>query len=584
MLIYLARGARALRSSLKEAWMRTVVSGNVRLAVFEEGPEGAPIVLLVHGYPDTHAVWDDVAAALAGRFRVVRYDVRGAGRSDAPRETAAYHMENLRDDLFTVIDAVSPGAPVHLVAHDWGSIQAWEGVTEPGAPKRIASYTSISGPCLDHAAYWMRKRWRRPTPRGISQAVTQQLHSWYVLAFHLPVLPELLWRLVVAKRWPQLLSHFENVPARPGHPAPTLARDAARGVSLYRANFLPHLRNPRQRRTEVPVQVVIPTRDRYVTPALNEGLERWAPRLWRRRLYAGHWSALLCDGEQVARMVTELIDHVGGGPESRGLARSRTGSKAGPLVLVTGAGSGIGRATARAFTAAGAEVVVCDVDEAAARETGGHAYHVNVSDEAAMRKFAEEVAERHGVPDIVVNNAGIGHAGTFLATTSEEWQRVLDVNLWGVIHGCRLFGKLMADRGEGGHIVNVASAAAYLPVKSLAAYATSKAAVLMLSDCLRAEVAGRGIGVSTICPGLVNTNITRTATFSGLTAGEQALRQAKATKVYQRRNFDPERVATEILRAVTTGQATVPVTVEAKAGLALSRLSPGTLRAAVRLL
>ncbi|GAB2956533.1 SDR family oxidoreductase [Amycolatopsis acidiphila] len=559
--------------------MRTVVSGDVRLAVFEEGPADAPTVLLVHGYPDTHTVWDDVAAQLATRFHVVRYDVRGAGASDSPRGTAAYRLPHLKDDLFAVADAVSPDEPVHVVAHDWGSIQSWEAVTEPGAHERIASYTSLSGPSLDHAAYWMRERWRRPTPRKLKQALTQQLHSWYILAFHVPVLPELLWRTVLARRWPLLLSRVEGVPPRPGHPAPTLASDAARGVSLYRANFRSRLNKPRERHTQVPVQVITPTGDHYVTPALTEGLERWAPRLWRRRLHAGHWSALLRDGAQVARMATELIDHVGGEPEARGLARAR--GAAGPLVVVTGAGSGIGRATAQAFAATGAEVVVCDLDEAAARATGGHAYRVDVSDEAAMREFAAEVADRHGVPDIVVNNAGVGHAGSFLATTTEEWQRVLDVNLWGVIHGCQVFGRLMAEHGEGGHIVNVASAAAYLPVKSLAAYSTSKAAVLMLSDCLRAEVSGRGIGVSTICPGLVATNITRTTTFSGVSAQEQDRKRANATRAYGRRNFGPEKVAAQILRAVATGKATVPVTPEAKAGLALARLSPAALRAAV---
>jgi NAD(P)-dependent dehydrogenase (short-subunit alcohol dehydrogenase family)/pimeloyl-ACP methyl ester carboxylesterase len=562
--------------------MRTVVSGGVRLAVFEEGPEDAPRVLLVHGYPDTHTVWDDVAAALSGRFRVVRYDVRGAGQSDSPRGTAAYRLPQLKDDLFAVADAVSPDEPVHVIAHDWGSIQAWEAVTEPGAHERIASYTSLSGPCLDHVAYWMRERWRRPTPRHLKQALTQQLHSWYILAFHVPVVPELLWRRVVAKRWPLLLDRLEHVPPRADHPAPTLPSDAARGLSLYRANFRTRLGKPRERRTQVPVQVIMPVDDHYVSQSLSDGLDRWVPRLWRRRLYAGHWSALLRDGAQVARMATELIDHVAGKPEARGLLRART--KAAPLVVVTGAGSGIGRATAQAFAAAGAEVVVCDLDEEAARATGGHAYQVDVSDEAAMRKFADEIAARHGVPDVVVNNAGIGHSGSFLDTTTEEWQRVLDVNLWGVIHGCQVFGKLMAERGEGGHIVNIASAAAYLPAKSLAAYSTSKAAVLMLSDCLRAEVGGRGIGVSTICPGFVATNITNTTTFSGVTVEEQERKRVRATEAYRRRNFGPEKVAAEILRAVATGKATVPVTPEAKAALALARLSPATLRAAARLL
>ncbi|MTD56975.1 SDR family oxidoreductase [Amycolatopsis pithecellobii] len=557
--------------------MQTVVSGGVRLAVFEEGPADAPTVLLVHGYPDTHQVWDDVAAALSGRFHVVRYDVRGAGQSDAPRSTAAYQLSQLKDDLFAVITKLSPDRPVHIVAHDWGSIQAWEAVTEPGAHERIASFTSISGPCLDHVAYWAR---RNRSPKHLRKVLAQQLRSWYIAAFHVPIVPELLWRTVIARRWPSFLSRVEGVPPRPGHPAPTMSSDAARGVSLYRANFRHRFTKPRERYTQVPVQVIVPTRDRYVTPAVTEGLERWVPRLWRRRLHAGHWSTLLREGTQVARMVTELIDHLDGAPEPRGLRRARTETP--PLVVVTGAGSGIGRATAQAFAATGAEVVVCDLDEDAARATGGHAYQVDVSDEAAMRKFADEVIAQHGVPDIVVNNAGVGHAGSFLDTTTEEWQRVLDVNLWGVIHGCQVFGQAMAERGEGGHIVNVASAAAYLPLKSLAAYSTSKAAVLALSDCLRAEVSGRGIGVSAICPGFVATNITRTTTFSGVDAAEQERRRAGATKLYRRRNFGPEKVAAEILRAVATGKATVPVTAEAKAGLVLSRISPAALRAAAR--
>ncbi|MDT3398644.1 SDR family NAD(P)-dependent oxidoreductase, partial [Streptomyces sp. B1866] len=257
----------------------------------------------------------------------------------------------------------------------------------------------------------------------------------------------------------------------------------------------------------------------------------------------------------------------------------------------TGAGSGIGRATALAFAEQGADVVVCDVDAEAAERTavlarllGGaaHAYRVDVSDGAAVDAFAADVAAAHGVPDIVVNNAGIGHSGTFLDTTEEEWRRVLDVNLWGVIHGCRAFGRLLAERGEGGHIVNVASAAAYLPSKILAAYATSKAAVFMLSDCLRAELAPARVGVSTICPGVVNTNITRTSTFSGQSGEKLAATRERVARLYARRGFPPEKVAAEILRAVRDRRPVVPVTWEAKAARVLSRVAPGVLRAAAR--
>lgn len=564
---------------------RTVTSGGLPLAVFEEGDPAAPTVLLVHGYPDTHVVWDDVAADLARDHHVVRYDVRGAGESGVPATREGYRLEQLAADLFAVADAVSPDRLVHVVAHDWGSLQSWEAVTTPGAEQRLASYTTMSGPCLDHMGHWLRDRYRRPTPRHLRQLLSQGVHSWYITAFHLPYLAPGIWRLGLARAWGRVLRDLEEVTPRPGHPQPTLRRDAVRGIELYRANMRPALRHPRERPTEVPVQLITLTKDHYVGEYLSEGLERWVPDLTRRSLHATHWSALLEKGTAVAGMVRGFTATVDAGQHA-----DRAGL--GPLVVVTGGGSGIGRATALAFAEDGARVVVCDLDLDAARRTAelatligppAHAYRVDVSDGAAVDAFAEAVAAAHGVPDVVVNNAGIGHSGTFLQTTEKEWQRVLDVNLWGVIHGCRAFGTLMADRGAGGHIVNLASAAAYLPSKALTAYATSKAAVFMLSDCLRAELAGHGIGVSTICPGIVNTNITRTSTFSATSATEQAAKQARAARLYARRGFPPEKVAAAILDAVRTGRPVVPVTPEAKVARFLSRLSPGLLRLAARL-
>jgi NAD(P)-dependent dehydrogenase (short-subunit alcohol dehydrogenase family) len=260
----------------------------------------------------------------------------------------------------------------------------------------------------------------------------------------------------------------------------------------------------------------------------------------------------------------------------------------GRVAVITGGGSGIGRATALAFAERGARVVVCDVDLDAARRTAelasllgpaSDAHEVDVSDGAAMEAFAAKV----GVPDILVNNAGIGHLGSFLATTEAEWRRVLDVNLWGVIHGCRVFGPAMAQRRADGHIVNVASAAAYLPSKNLAAYATSKAAVLMASDCLRAELARSGVRVSVICPGFVHTNITRTATFSGTSGEDLATKRDRATRQVARRGYPPEKVAEQIVEAVRRGRNLVPVTVEARAGRLLCRFAPALTRAAARL-
>ncbi|MFC4529799.1 SDR family NAD(P)-dependent oxidoreductase [Sphaerisporangium dianthi] len=273
------------------------------------------------------------------------------------------------------------------------------------------------------------------------------------------------------------------------------------------------------------------------------------------------------------------------GPRRAGAAATRTAFRH-RLVVVTGAGSGIGRATARAFAAHGAEVICADIDLAAAERTaleisrrglGAHARQVDVSRAEDMERFAAAVRDEHGTPDIVVNNAGVAVAGPFLDHEVADWRRVLDVNLWGVIHGCRLFGRQMVERGEGGHIVNVASLAAFAPSRLLPAYSTSKAAVKMLSDCLRAEFAGRGIGVSVICPGFVSTPIASNAIYreTDRSLGEKALR---------RRGYPPERVAAHILRALHRNTAVVPVNAEGKIGYALSRISPGLLRGIARLM
>jgi NAD(P)-dependent dehydrogenase (short-subunit alcohol dehydrogenase family) len=259
----------------------------------------------------------------------------------------------------------------------------------------------------------------------------------------------------------------------------------------------------------------------------------------------------------------------------------------GKLLVITGGGSGIGRETALAFARRGAEVVLSDLNLVAAKETaamiddaGGtaHGYQLDVADEAAVRAHADEVAERHGVPDILINNAGIGQAGPFLgpflATPSKSFTRVIDINLYGVVNGCRAFGEKMVKRGSGGHIVNLSSMAAYTPQQSFTAYSTSKAAVFMFSDCLRAELAKSGIGVSTICPGIVHTNIIANTQFSGVSGESEAEKQQKFDRLYAKRHYTPDKVAECIVAAVAKKKSIVPVTPEAHVGYHARRLVP----------
>jgi len=283
---------------------RSIRSGDVRLAVREHSPagDGRPTVVLVHGYPDRQDTWNALVRRLPLEdWHVVTYDVRGAGASDTPADRAGYRTERLVDDLVAVLDSVSADR-AHLVGHDWGSVQLWDAVaaesTDERLRGRIASFTSISGPSLDHLAWLSRHR------RGREVAMlNQMLHSWYVYAFHLPALPELVWR----RAWPRLTRQLELRQGLPeGHWGPELGDDAANGLNLYRANVLGRMRAPQRWRTDVPVLVLRPTRDAFLTSVIEDGLEEFCSDVRTERLDAGHW-VIVSQPERVAAFVVEHV-------------------------------------------------------------------------------------------------------------------------------------------------------------------------------------------------------------------------------------------------------------------------------------
>ena len=284
---------------------RTIHGDGLQLAVWE-GPRNGPTVLFVHGYPDTHVVWDRVVERLAGDFHCVVYDVRGAGESGVPADRAGYRLAHLRADLAAVLAAVASSEQVHLVGHDWGSLQAWDAVVradgEPALSGRFASYTTISGPCLDHVSAWTSAAWRGGWQRKRG-ALRQLRHSWYVFAFQVPVLPELVLRRVNRR----LLERRQHGTY---HFADTLPEDAARGVNLYRANILARRPEvPGGPYTFLPVQLLVPVRDAYVTPEFYRDLHRYVADLSRVDLDAGHW-APHTHAEEVARLVATFVhDH-----------------------------------------------------------------------------------------------------------------------------------------------------------------------------------------------------------------------------------------------------------------------------------
>lgn len=262
---------------------QVVPRGDVDLAVFEGGDRDAPVVLMVHGYPDTHRLWRGVGALLADDFRVVAYDTRGQGDSVTGAPDVSFTLDVLANDLFAVIDAVSPDRPVHVVGHDWGSIQAWHAVCRPGAEERIASFTSISGPNLAHVSSWVRRTLSRPTPRGLLDLAGQAVSSSYVPFLVSPAAPLVLGALG--------------------------RRTMVSGLRYYRANLTAGSWAGGDQRTDVPVLQLVPARDVAVRPATAAASDPYARTIERRSLPHGHWVARTHPAvvaAEVARFVRQL--------------------------------------------------------------------------------------------------------------------------------------------------------------------------------------------------------------------------------------------------------------------------------------
>jgi NAD(P)-dependent dehydrogenase (short-subunit alcohol dehydrogenase family) len=253
---------------------------------------------------------------------------------------------------------------------------------------------------------------------------------------------------------------------------------------------------------------------------------------------------------------------------------------AGKIAVITGAGSGIGAATATLLAARGATVHLADLNADAAdavarqvRQAGGsaQAHAVDVCDPAAVEALAKAVYDADGRVDILHNNAGIGHAGNIEATTIEDWQRVIGVNLLGVAYGIQAFVPRMLAQGRPATIVNTASLLGLVPAALMAPYCASKYGVVGMTEALHAELSGQGIHVSAVCPGVINTAIART----GIMRGQMETIQDQVTATYARRGTSPEAVAQAVLHAIRTRKMIITVPrKEALPGVLLHRISP----------
>jgi short-subunit dehydrogenase len=220
------------------------------------------------------------------------------------------------------------------------------------------------------------------------------------------------------------------------------------------------------------------------------------------------------------------------------MAKKEPRSLYGQVVAITGAARGIGKATAKALVRQGARVGIGDLDVELARKTaeelggGAEAFELNVCDRASFAKFLDDVERDLGPVDVLINNAGIMPLGAFDEEDDATTLRQIDVNVIGVMTGCKLVIPKMKARGRG-HIVNIASMAGRAGYKNAVTYCTTKFAVVGLSEALRAELRDDNIDLSVVCPGVVNTEL------------GSGLNETKAVKV-----VEPEEVADAIVEAL----------------------------------
>ena len=244
--------------------------------------------------------------------------------------------------------------------------------------------------------------------------------------------------------------------------------------------------------------------------------------------------------------------------------------------VITGAGSGLGRALCLELARHRARVLVSDRDATSAQETahqveqaGGSALVqvCDVTQPEHVERLAETAFTQFGGVDLLVNNAGVATGGEVGQLPLAEWKRVLDVNLWGVIHGCHTFVPRLRQQGSG-HILNIASAAGLISVGYMAPYNVSKAAVVSLSETLYLELKAAGIGVTVACPTFFRTNIAASAQYTDPKLGKAG------SRLVDQARLGPEEVARDLLHAVQRRARYALPIAEGRWAWRLKRLSP----------
>ncbi|NND83273.1 MAG: SDR family NAD(P)-dependent oxidoreductase [Gammaproteobacteria bacterium] len=253
----------------------------------------------------------------------------------------------------------------------------------------------------------------------------------------------------------------------------------------------------------------------------------------------------------------------------------------GMVAAITGAGGGIGRCVAQALAARGVNLALADIDQAALEQSKAAcaasgvniSLHIcDVSSNESVEAFAAEVLAEHGKVNILDNNAGITIQKSFETHTLADWERMMGINVMGVVYGCRAFLPVLKDaaKNDGAHIINMSSMAGFVGLPNQATYSSAKAAVRAISETLYAELAHDNIGVTSVHPGMINTDMI----LATLDESDDVKQAEKSYKMVKKMGIPPEYAAQRIVRAIEKNHLRIRIGKDAIIVDILKRLLP----------
>lgn len=278
-----------------------------KISYFEYGQArgAAPTIVMVHGYPNTHAVFYGMVAQLADRYHIVSIDTRGSGNSGHPEGVHNYTIDKLNEDYMAVVKQAAPGEKVTYVGHDFGGIIGWDLLAHPDTRATIGRYVTFSSPSFEQWSQWLRTRTQvGDQPFGILDVASQMIRIPEFWGFLIPGAPEASWAVGT---FDAVVRYFNRMASEPREVGYSNA-DGLAQARMYQANFGDRIQNPRYTKLDntPPILSLDATQDRFFNRDFIYSMDAQQPEVVHRSYEGGHWG-LTTNPQEVSRLLHEFI-------------------------------------------------------------------------------------------------------------------------------------------------------------------------------------------------------------------------------------------------------------------------------------